>query len=725
VVTQPVSASVFRTAIQLPAGGRTSAYATGVAVPLVLAMVLAKLVKLPTARSEGVFAADLLGTAWSQTAAAVISSDLTAVLVLTALAAWFVQRRPPGRQRVFAALGVGSAIVLLLSFGLADGVLIPPPSTDWLRESVAHLGLVGALFWREAVLFVGLLVALAWHAKARPALPRSILVWAGLAAVALLLAIDGAYFAAARAEISTEELFYTLGSPVDALTAARDGLALDTVVMSIAPFAALALAFALGRSALARRPDGAASALGAWIWPVVLVAAFGTLGTLGQRVERLSGNPLMRVAGDVAASTAFAAWSSAHADLPPNRRVPDLDPASTTLHSGDRTQRYNVVLILLESLRADATTVHSPELPTTPFLQEFARDSLVVDSMYANVPRTSAAWLATVTGRYPGTVAMHRRWWTRADGTELDGSLARQLGALGYATAFFVPTRLDFENDAAMVRDLGFEHVVSRERLDASLHRPLNAFGMEDRALLPPLRQWLDAQAAASRPFFLTIMTNVGHFPYSVPRGTPKRAFPGVTPQKSDYYNAVAYGDGFVRDVVAALQERGLLERSLVVIMGDHGEAFGEHGLVWHTGVVYEEALRIPAIVRLPVDLQRAGRIGGLRQQIDVFPTVVDVLGLESRGGRVPGRSLVGDPAGHDALFFATHFDNGALALRHGDLKFVYRFGRRPTEAYRLSTDPLERHDVAGTLPARDVAEAERDMRAWLAEVRSTYTDAP
>jgi lipoteichoic acid synthase len=164
-----------------------------------------------------------------------------------------------------------------------------------------------------------------------------------------------------------------------------------------------------------------------------------------------------------------------------------------------------------------------------------------------------------------------------------------------------------------------------------------------------------------------------------------------------------------------------MLADTLLVVVGDHGEAFGEHELIWHTGVPYDEALRIPAIVRLPADLRRTGRVRGLRQQIDLWPTVAEVLGLEVRGGAAPGRSLLSDDDGHRALYFTTHFDNASLAMRDGDRKYIYWFGRRPMEVYDLARDPGEKVDRADEVPASELVAAERDLRAWLRAVRATY----
>jgi arylsulfatase A-like enzyme len=717
--------------LQLSAPRHAVRLGLAVGLPMLSALMALKLLKLPTGHPSGLFAPDLFPAALELAADALHGSDLLIAIALFLGAHLLVRWTVPAAQRRRAHVVAAVFVVLLLSLGVADGFLLPPPTPSFLFNAWADARVVGALFWRDVVVALAAGVLVAWHAARSDVAPsrmRSAIVVAALVAITLLFSIDAAYFAASRAEITTDELVYVLASPRDALVAARDGLDRQTLQVLLIPWAGLALAAAAVAWTLrgGSRAEGARLVpAGVLLWPIVIVIAVTAHGPLGQRVERLSDNLLFRLVDDALHLRGLDLLERAAANEPVSARVPRVTPPAVQLAAaaGAPGRRHNVVLVLLESVRADATTLYVPALPTTPVLARLAADSLVVERMYANLPRTSAAWIATVAGRVPGTVSMQRSWLQRQPQPVEPASLARQLAGSGYATAFFVPTRLNFENDAELVHALGFEHVTSLESLGGRAPPHVNTFGVEDRALLPPLRAWLDRQVETGTPFFATIMTNVGHFPYRTPMDWPVRQFGGVPEARNDYYNAVAYADGFVGAVVDELTARGVLDDTLLIVLGDHGEAFNEHGLVWHTGVPYEEALRIPGLVRLPGPVRRAGRIEGLRQQIDVWPTVAAVLGLEVPLGSTPGRSMLDDADGHRALFFSTHFDSAALALLDGNMKYVYWFGRRPTEAYDLSADPGERVDIAARLPSADVAAAERDMRRWLHDVRRTYRD--
>ena len=299
--------------------------------------------------------------------------------------------------------------------------------------------------------------------------------------------------------------------------------------------------------------------------------------------------------------------------------------------------------------------------------------------------------------------------------------MPRLLRARGYASAFFLPTTLDFGADVAVVRTLGFDEVVTKESIPEPASGLVTPFGWEDRALLPPIGRWLDQRASDKRPFLLAVMTNVGHAPFGLPSDYHMQPFPSLNRKHERYLNCMHYVDGYVRDLVQELRARGLLDKTVLIVLGDHGEEFGEHGSFLRAAGLHEELLQIPMIIRLPAVARRIGHIGGLRQQMDVLPTVADALGLELRGGALPGSSLLSDPRGHEALFFAQYWDRTALALRIGNLKYIYSFGRSPPETFDLDSDPMERRNIAAQPPSRDELQARTDMLAWRDRAAQTF----
>jgi arylsulfatase A-like enzyme len=387
-------------------------------------------------------------------------------------------------------------------------------------------------------------------------------------------------------------------------------------------------------------------------------------------------------------------------------------PTSFVASAGAGARPLNVVIVMLESVRASATSVYAPALHTTPYLAELANSSLVVDQMYAVIPRTSAAWVAILQGLVPSTNSALMTWAIRQATASDSPSLPRLLRPHGYRSAFFVPTHLNYENEGQIIRNMGFDQVVSLDHFKGV--QRVNYFGVEDRHLLGPVMDWVDQADRDHQPFVLSIMTNVGHHKYDVPQTWPHRTYsPSSDPDFNNYLNCVAYIDNFLRELMAGLATRRVLDSSVVLIVGDHGEAFGEHGARQHAMSLYEESLHVPMLIHAPRLYPRGGRVGGVRQQIDIVPTVAELLGLQMTGARLPGSSLLQPVPADRRLYFSSILEDVALGLRVGSHKYIYNFGRTPTEAYELDSDPAERHDKANTLSAAGRRAIESDLQDW------------
>jgi len=158
----------------------------------------------------------------------------------------------------------------------------------------------------------------------------------------------------------------------------------------------------------------------------------------------------------------------------------------------------------------------------------------------------------------------------------------------------------------------------------------------------------------------------------------------------------------------------------VVVFLGDHGEEFYEHGTFMRGQLLYDESLHIPMLIRLPQAAKRTGHIAGLRQQIDVLPTLADALGFELLDNVLPGRSLLSSP-GHPTLFFAAHMPTSYLAMRTTSRKYIYNFARDETSVFDLERDPGEQTDVSADIPAAELDQAGADLRAWQTRVRHAF----
>jgi len=381
--------------------------------------------------------------------------------------------------------------------------------------------------------------------------------------------------------------------------------------------------------------------------------------------------------------------------------------------------KSNVVIILLESARADSTSLPGSSLKNTPFLQDLARRGAVVPEMYAVVPRTCAAWVAVLGGIWPSTDEEMASCALKSR-LPLKG-LPAMLAAQGYATAFFSSAHLSFGYDAAVIGSMGFQHVRDADMLPSAGFESPSHWGFEDRILVKPSLEWIKQQQDQQKPFMLVMMTDVGHYDYKFPAKWPKQSFGCTDGGYNDYLNCMGYVDSVVKEFVNGLEDLGVLSSSLVLVLGDHGESFGEHGPRMHSLGLYEETIKIPAVVYAEGLVAPGSTISGLRQEIDIMPSVLDVLGFDLTQGSLPGTSLLRPVAASRPAFFSCALYSQSLAMRKGALKFIYNYNRTPMEAYALDRDPLEQRDIASILPRRTMEEAEMDILVWRERVSRDY----
>ncbi len=391
------------------------------------------------------------------------------------------------------------------------------------------------------------------------------------------------------------------------------------------------------------------------------------------------------------------------------------DLAPITLVRTEARPPFNIVLVLLESMGAKSTSIYTPDLPTTPNLAALAEKGWWARTAYSVVPHTSKAIVTTMCGSWPQLVSEIRE---AGPGGLPDRCLPALLGELGYRSAFFQTAHEGFENRGALVHRMGFDRFRSRDTLRAPGFEKVNYFGIEDRAMLEPGLEW---SKQGDQPFFATYLTLTTHHDYGTPSDWPDRTFKGIKGRQLKYLNAVRYVDDFVGKLVAAYEEAGLADNTLFVILGDHGEAFGQHGRSMHDLVIYEEGLQIPMLLYGPGVLDGTGVIEGPRQQIDVVPTVLDLLGVEAHGGSLPGTSLLDKVESARTLFHSCWRSHRCLARRTGDKKIIDHYRDAPMQHFELTSDPLEVEDRRTELPKEALSSARADMRAWRARVNGRY----
>lgn len=397
-----------------------------------------------------------------------------------------------------------------------------------------------------------------------------------------------------------------------------------------------------------------------------------------------------------------------------------FDTKNLRFVSTDSVRRLNVVVLLLESFRSRSVTPYNPELATTPFLDALAQRSLLVENLYGVVSYTNKSLAPILAGVYPELSLNIVEG--EPDALPTTG-LPALLKPFGYRSAFFTPATMSFENKDQILNNLGFDESFGDAAFAKDGFHKTNYFGYEDRVMLEPSLAWVDKVTASDTPFFLSYLTLTAHHDYQTPPTFEKQRFDAYDPELNDYLNALLYTDFFLQDLFESFEQRGLIDSTVFILLGDHGEAFGEHGQTLHGEVIWDEAVHVPALIYNPVLFPEGGRISGNRSHIDVMPTVADALGYRIEGGVVPGISLLQGVGDDRIVYHSTRDGNEAIALRQGSLKFFYYNRRQPMQVFDIRNDPFERHDIAAQIDTDLLKAVELKLLLWRRGVQQIYHD--
>ncbi len=373
----------------------------------------------------------------------------------------------------------------------------------------------------------------------------------------------------------------------------------------------------------------------------------------------------------------------------------------------------DLVVIFLESTSRRATTLGNPGLGTTPNLARIARAGADVKSMNVVVSHTSQATTAVLCGTWPKPASDNA---AASSAGPSRVCLPKLLSRRGYRTGFFQSGYTYFENDTSMFEQLGFQTVVGREELDEKGFATVNYFGLEDEAALAPSEEWL-RKVPADTHVVLGYSTLAAHHDYAIPSSWVGSWVSDDT--RNRYLSAVHYSDTFVADVIAMLKRTGRYENTDVLVIGDHGEAFGEHGLDFHTGVPYDEVMKVPAVFSGPG--VPPGVVETPASQVDVLPTLASLAGFALEGTPYPGVDIFGPRGGsHRRQYFDCGYDSICMGVQDWPWKFIDNFDRKPVELYDLVHDPQESDNVADEHP-EVVRELGAAAKRWRREAMHPY----
>jgi arylsulfatase A-like enzyme len=632
-------------------------------------------------------------------------------------------------------LAAGLTALAALAAGLVGSWLAPAlarlaTARSATADRAASLGPAGALLAPLAAIAVaaGVFVPLA---GSRAPLVGDVLarhVWSAAIAAALL---PGAVVFASHAplRLSTPRAFALAGAVYGG--AAIAGLAVnwndnlrfapwtDIVVATAIAAAAVAVTLGLRRRPLSGGATGAIAgaigvvsigltlALSAWEparkAATARAALVGPVLAAGRQVLDVDRDGFARALGGGDCDDGDPATHPGALDLPGDGLDADCDgedatealppPARMFDLPGSIPADLNLLLITIDTLRADHLGCYGYPRPTSPVIDALAAEGTLFENGWAHAPSTRYSMPAIATGRWPSAITWDESiWWPRLGRSVR--TTAEVLHDSGYLTAgmfsfsyFALSDRRGFERGMDVYR-------ADRAVLHVAVNGPMESHGSSSREITDDAIAFLDANRA--RKLFLWLHYYDPHLSYE-----PHAEVPPFGSSRVDGYDGeIRFTDLHVGRLFAHLRSLGLWDRTAVVLTGDHGEGFGEHGVTEHGFDLYPAQTKVPFIVRVPGVAARRVRVPV--GHVDIAPTLLNLARGQSVSAFI-GRSLVADIVGPAAPDTETRTVFQEVTSERGKKRALVTATRHllwnavpsdTTECYDRAADPAEARDI-------------------------------
>jgi len=382
-------------------------------------------------------------------------------------------------------------------------------------------------------------------------------------------------------------------------------------------------------------------------------------------------------------------WYALVSVLPTKRNNRNVDDTGTRqmAYAGQRQilepqgaleELPNVIIVLLESVSYTATSLHNPNLDTTPTLVRLANEGVNFELTRVPVSHTTKAFWATLTSSYP--VIAHGYAEAIPSSGTYEG-LPSILGKVGYRSAFFEVSRGSFECAPAFFNNLGFDWAWFRENLEDPTAY-IGSVAGDDCRMLEPAFKWA---SESSHPFLLMMITSVAHEPYDVPEwfGSNDKG------PSEKYLQSIRFTDYFIEQLCQTMKKYGYDQNSILCILGDHGTSLHSQNnkARWYPN---EEIIRVPWIMRWPGHIEAGKIIDWPCSQMDVAATILNLIGFDISKAGFDGRDSLTPQESDRKLYFSSWYADSPLGYIEGNKKVVYWPYIDKVFEYDLVADPSE-----------------------------------
>ena len=398
------------------------------------------------------------------------------------------------------------------------------------------------------------------------------------------------------------------------------------------------------------------------------------------------------------------------------RKIPAFDNIHIAISPKQHRLNHNVVIIVLEGIQYSYTSLyrqdglrHNKQTNLTPYLAALAKQGAEFTNARSSLTHTTKVLFSLLTGRFPSVTQDIAEAVPVKKPYAAIPTILKQI--LNFRTAFFQSAKGNFESRPGLVYNLGFDKFWARDDLNDT-DSFLGYLASDEFAMLKPIVEWIKED---DRPFFLTILLSVTHDPYEVPQWFADLAKEPL----QRYRQAVSYTDRFLAALDVELAKLNLTDKTILCVIADHGEAFGEHGLLGHERIAFDEVLRIPFCLRAPFLIQPKTIVTNAVSSVDLAPTLLALLGFDTNDAGFDGVNVLGHIPPDRKVYFSGWLRQSPAGFVKDNRKFIYYPASKlvPSEVegivsvYDLSTDPLELS--ATELPEQLGREIADDILAW------------
>ena len=371
----------------------------------------------------------------------------------------------------------------------------------------------------------------------------------------------------------------------------------------------------------------------------------------------------------------------------------------------------NVVFFILESVPARYMDQYGGKYNVTPEIDKVIPHSILFKNAYAHSPATNNSMVSIMGSMYPWI--SHKSITREYPEIKLN-AISSLLKNNGYRTVFYNSGDLKYQRANEFLLHQGFETVEDfsskycRDRqFIVKGKRWENPDGSDDHCMVDAFSEWVGTDD--QKPFFATIWSVQTHYPYFY--SGKEKDYKVESADFNRYLNALRHTDEAFGRLMAILRKRGLEESTLVVIVGDHGEAFGQHQQYTHASKIYEENVHVPLIL-VNKNLFAGQTNDIISGHIDIAPTVMGLLGLPANE-QWQGQDLFTADKNKRTYFFAPWSDY-LFGYREGNHKFIYNATKNVSEVYDLAKDPEEKVNIASHFPADYVDKGQKRLAQWI-----------